>query len=305
MQQGPKLRPIDDYSVSSINSTVGTHEQATTDNVDVIAAMLVTFMQQLAGRDRATTVVARSFDLSSAYRQLYVAETSRAFSYAVFDPVCNRPAIFRQICLPFGSRSAVNAFIRCARCIQWLACKGLYLPTTCYYDDFVVASIPVLANNSECSMSLLLDILGWKFDREGPKADSFSNCVTTLGVVIDLGSTAKGELYISNTEKRRNDSIELIEKVLTEKHLDKKSAQVLRGKLAFAYAQIFGMSGKLALQHTSWHAFRVPFTTEISGQLYNALVFLKERLWKNESRKISMGVGDHLVLLTDASFTMT
>ncbi len=87
LQQGPKLRPIDDYSMSSINSTVGTHEQATTDNVDVIAAMLVNFMQQLYVRDKATAVVARSFGLSSACRQLCVAESSRAFSYiSVFDP---------------------------------------------------------------------------------------------------------------------------------------------------------------------------------------------------------------------------
>ena len=130
LQQGPKLRPIDDYSMSSINSTVGTHEQATTDNVDVIAAMLVNFMQQLYVRDKATAVVARSFGLSSAYHQLCVAESSRAFSYiSVFDPTSGRPAVFRQICLPFGSRSAVNAFIRCARCIQWLACRCLSLPT--------------------------------------------------------------------------------------------------------------------------------------------------------------------------------
>ncbi len=135
-----------------------------------------------------------------------------------------------------------------------------------------MASTPALANNSERSMSLLLDLLGWKFDKEGPKADSFSNCVTTLGVVIDLEKTCKGELSLSNTEKRRADSIEMIEKVPADKHLDKKSAQVLRGKLAFAYAQIFGMSGKLALQYTSWHAFRVPFTTIISDQLSDALI---------------------------------
>ena len=231
--------------------------------------MLVSFTQQLYIHDKSTAVVARS--LRVAYRELCVAESSRAFSYiAVFDPTLGRPAIFRQVCLPFGSRSAVNAFIRCARCIQWLACKCLALPTTCYYDDFVVASTPDLANNSERSMSLLLDLLGWKFDKEGPKADSFSNCVTTLGVVIDLANTCRGELRVSNTDKRRTVSIDMIEKVITDKHLDGRSAQVLRGKV---------------------------------DQLLDALMFLKQRLLRNEPRKISMGVGDHLVLLTDASFS--
>ena len=95
----------------------------------------------------------------------------------------------------------------------------------------------------------------------------------------------------------------MIDNVVSERYLYKKSAQILRGKLAFAYAQIFGMSGKPALQYTSWHAFRVPFTTLVSDQLLDALLFLKERLLNNEARRISMGVGDHLVLLTDASFS--
>ncbi len=74
--------------------------------------------------------------------------------------------------MPFGSRAAVNAFIRCARCIQWIAARCLSLPTTCYYDDFVVISAPELSQSSEACMSLLLDLLGWRFDREGPKADT-------------------------------------------------------------------------------------------------------------------------------------
>ncbi len=91
-----------------------------------------------------------------------------------------------------------------------------------------------------------------------------------------MGKTCNGELSVSNTEKRSTDSIDMIDKVVAEKYLDKKSAQVLRGKLGFAYAQIFGMSGKLALQYTSWHALRVPFTTVMSDQnqlMMDALLF--------------------------------
>ena len=33
----------------------------------------------------------------------------------------------------------------------------------------------------------MLDILGWGFDREGPKSDDFTALVCALGVQFDLG----------------------------------------------------------------------------------------------------------------------
>ena len=114
-------------------------------------------------------LLARSFDLSSAYRQLCVAESSRPFSYiAVYSPTAKMPEVFSQVCLPFGSKAAVNAFIRCSRCIQWIAAKCLYPPTTCYYDDFVVVASR-LKDNSEASMSMLFQLLAGLMTRKGPR----------------------------------------------------------------------------------------------------------------------------------------
>ena len=303
LQQGAKVRPIDDYSTSSINATVGTTEQATTDNIDVISAMLAEMMKQLTRASRRTEVVARSFDLSAAYRQLCVAPSSSKFAHiCVFDPTTNSPKVFRQVCLPFGSRSAVNAFIRCARCIQWIAAKCLHLPTTCYYDDFVVASTPELSANSEASMALLLDLLGWNYDREGPKADTFSSQVLTLGVQFDLSGTANGFFEVCNTSKRKEDVLNLIDAVLDAGTMDKKAAQSLRGRLAFAYSQIFGLSGKLALQKISEHAFQRPFNANISKELSDALRFLRGRLDMGTPRKVLKSVCNTFVILSDASF---
>ena len=303
LRQGPKIRPIDDYSMSSVNATVGMSEQATTDSADVISAMLAELMKQLSRAGKSTQVQARSFDLSAAYRQLCVAPSSYKFAHiCVFDPVTSTARVFRQVCLPFGSRSAVNAFIRCARCIQWIAARCLYLPTTCYYDDFVVASTPQLSANSESSMSLLLDLLGWRFDKEGPKADTFSSMVTTLGVQFNLADTPKGWFEICNTQKRKEDVLQLIDSTVSSGVLDKKSAQSLRGRLAFAYAQIFGLSGKVALQQISEHAFKLPFCRNIPQQLVDALVFLRNRLETGIPRKVFKDASNTFIVLSDASF---
>ena len=298
LQQGSKLRPIDDFSMSMVNATVSMRDQATTDGVDIIAAMMCVFMRSLAKQRKESQIVARSFDLSAAYRQLCVAPSSYPF-----NPDTGVADVFQQVCMPFGSRAAVNAFIRCARCIQWIAAKCLSLPTTCYYDDFVVVSTPELVKSSEPCMSLLLDLLGLHYDKEGPKADTFSSMLTTLGVVFDLNRSGDQSIVIKNTEKRRLESLQLIDSTLSAGVLDKHSAQVLRGRLAFSYAQVFGMSGKAALQEVSSHAFRSPFVKALSDRLRQALSILQAKLQDGKPRQVSVRALETVVALTDACFS--
>ena len=185
----------------------------------------------------------RSYDLTSAYKQLCVSKRSSKFAnVAVFCPEKNRTSVFKQLCLPFGSRASVNGFIRCSRCIQWIALRCLVLPLTSYYDDFLAASSSVaLAKNTEDSMSMLFQLLGWKYDVEGPKADVFSDSVSALGVLFDLGRTHEGVVIVDNTCKRKKDLDKLIANTLRQGSLDHRRALELRGKLAFADAQVMSL----------------------------------------------------------------
>ena len=111
---------------------------ASVDGTDFICAMFCYLSQCLMDNGKQPTILARSLDLSSAYRQLTISEESKGFSFiSVFSPVSGRAELFRQVALPFGSKAAVNAFIRCSRCIQWLAATILHIPLSCYFDDFV------------------------------------------------------------------------------------------------------------------------------------------------------------------------
>lgn len=60
---------------------------------------------------------------------------------------------------------------------------------SCYFDDFVIASTPQLAVNSQQTVELL-DLLGWAFDKAGPKAHSFSQKVSALGAT-DLNALCR------------------------------------------------------------------------------------------------------------------
>ena len=87
LQQGQKVRPIDDYSMSSINATVTQWERPTVDTIDVICSSMAFLMRGLKAMGRSPELQCRSLDLSAAYRQLCISDQSSGFAYiAVYDP---------------------------------------------------------------------------------------------------------------------------------------------------------------------------------------------------------------------------
>jgi hypothetical protein len=159
-----------------------------------------------------------------------------------------------------------------------------------------------LAGNSQAALCLMLDVLGWGFDKEGPKSDDFSLLVCALGVQFDLSGCKDGLLRVCNTEKRVKETITLLDEILTRGDLKKRDALVLRGRLAFCDAFIFGRLGKVALQEITRHAYASPFQECLSNSLKGALKLLKERVLRGKPRLLSCRMLDTLFLLTDASF---
>ena len=303
LDQSGKVRPIDDLSQSQINATVTCFEQATVDGPDVICAFAVYMMRCLATASRCTELLGRSLDLASAYRQLAISQDSQKHSFlSVYSPISKRAELFKQIGLPFGSRTAVNAFIRCARFLQWVAGKCLMLPVSCYFDDFVSFTPPVLAKNTQATLCLMLDILGWNFDREGPKSDEFSHLVRALGVQFDLSSSGEGLLRVGNTTKRVQETVALLDDVIDANKLDKKQALVLRGKLAFCDGFIFGRLGKVALQNITKHAYAAPFKSSLSRALLDSLYLLRDRVLGGKPKSLGCELLRTSFLFTDASF---
>ena len=301
ISQSEKVRPIDDFSESQVNSTVTTYEQATVDGPDVICAVAVKLMKSLRDNGRSSQLVGRALDLASAYRQLAVAEESYDFAFlSIFDPHTREAALYRQVALPFGSVTAVNAFIRCSRFLQWAAGLCLKIPTSCYFDDFVIFSPPGLANSSQAALSLMLDIFGWAFDREGPKSDSFSSSVAALGVVFNLDPTIDGRLEVHNTERRLSEAVDSLDR--TSQRLSKKDALSLRGRLAFCDAFIFGRLGRVSLQNITHHAYASPFVSDLSCGMIHSLKILRDRMTNARPRCLDLNLLHTYVLMTDAAF---
>eukprot|EP00434_Breviolum_minutum_P016189 symbB.v1.2.014265.t1/scaffold1033.1/size247163/3 len=303
LAQSEKVRPIDDFSQSQVNATVTSYEQATVDGPDVICGLAVHLMRSLRDRGRSSELLGRSLDLASAYRQLAVAESSYQFAYlSIYDPNSKAAVLCKQVALPFGSVTAVNAFIRCSRFLQWVAGHCLRIPMSSYFDDYVIFAPPELSTNTQAVLCLMLDIFGWAFDKEGPKSDSFSRQVTALGVVFKLDPTSDGRLEIHNTEKRLKESVAAIDKILASKSLGKRDALVLRGRLAFCDAFIFGRLGKISLQSITQHAYARPFDPLVADSLSRSLQVLRDRMADARPRHIDLNLSHTFVLFTDAAF---
>lgn len=275
--QGGKVRPIDNYSESQVNDAATITNKCTVDGVDTIAAMCSVFMERLQSSGRPTTVVGRSFDLKSAYRQLAVADQSLRWSrVAVFDPDNKQTCCFQQFTMPFGARASVVAFLRRARMLQWLGHK-LRLILSCYFDDFVLLSGDELASNSEASFRLLLDLLGWEFDKDGDKSDSMSDEITALGVSFDLAATSDGVLKVANTEKRKRELSMTILEAITRGTLSKADATSLKGRLGFAEGQLFGRVTRQLIGDLHTFASRRSDGHKLTTGLKESLKIVRER----------------------------
>ena len=180
--------------------------------------------------------------------------------------------------------------------LQWVAARCLILPLTCYYDDFVAFSPAELTSNSQSSLMLMLDVLGWAFDRMGPKSDDFSSMVSVLGVIFNLARTVDGTLLartvdgtllVTNTEKRIAEVVQCIDDLLVKKALSKKDALRLRGRLAFCDAFVFGRLGRVALQSITQHAYRAPFSSFLEDVTLDSLLLLRHRISSGGPRSLS------------------
>lgn len=135
IRQGSKVRPIDNLSVSGLNSTVGLPERLQVDTIDEVAAMVKRCMQLHGSHCK---LVGRTYDLKKAYRQLGVSKDHYRFSWiAAWSTTHQRVMLFRMKGLPFGGTASVAAFLRMSRALKEAGISGAYLIWSSFFDDLV------------------------------------------------------------------------------------------------------------------------------------------------------------------------
>eukprot|EP00435_Cladocopium_sp_Y103_P046836 s740_g13.t1 len=120
-QQKGKVRPIDDYIESGVNSCVATVEAPVLHTVDTAAATLMLWFDECNANNFDPKLEVRTFDLTSSYRQVALSPSGKRFAFTqVFDLVRKRVQYCQCCVLPFGVVRSVHSFLRLARAIWWL-----------------------------------------------------------------------------------------------------------------------------------------------------------------------------------------
>lgn len=107
---------------------------------------------EVAGLD--STLVAKTYDLKSVYRQVPISSemTICVFPTSAFTTVSvNVLRCTSWLHFFFGATHSVYSFLRLSRSLYIFAARALYLLTTNFYDDYILASRPGsmdLARNS-------------------------------------------------------------------------------------------------------------------------------------------------------------
>ena len=302
---GPrKIRPIDDFSESKVNSTVSCSEKVKLHTVDLVGALLCAWFSRAAASSKQRSLWSRTFDLKSAYRQLPLAES--AFRHAVLSVYCPEtegPALFQLKCLPFGATASVNHFLRAAYSLWYLGCVSGLLMWTSYFDDFWCMSPPGVSSSAGAAAELIFGLTGWIYAKEGTKHVNFSHVISVLGVQIDLTHSKDGRCLFANTEKRVKELKEALAACLEEGTLSRPASLQLRGRLGFCESQIFGRIGNLAMKSLVDHAYKTPFKKLMSEQCRQDILRLMDRLDHQEPRVVEQSSATNIwYLFTDASF---
>ena len=275
--QGNRTRMIDDYSISGVNDSCVIHNKLDLDVIDAFCAVVRSFFLGCNAVGKSSGLVAKTYDLKSAYRQVPVHPKHYKYAHVgvyTCDKECAEVYIMRT--MPFGATHRVYNFLRLAKALHAVAARGLLLLTTNFYDDFVLASQPNLQDSARNSMEMLFVLTGWEYAKDGKKATSFDVVCKALRVAFDFNLSHQRVLKVGNTAERKEELIQQLTTAIESGALDKQTSLALRGRLGFADCFIHGRLGKLVLKRLSDHAYGT--TRSLDADLKAALTAMVVRL---------------------------
>ena len=232
-----KLRPIDDCLESQLNAAFTATSYLKLQDVDYVAGLALKIASRLSegsGRFGRGPWLGKCLDLSKAYKQMGIAPEHRYLAVIFFKGKQGVPRFYVANSLMFGAAAAVYAFNRVSRSIWWLFNRMLLLPCGVFYDDFPLFSPADLAASADESASALLDLLGWRHARTGPKGKPFEAVFNVLGCQLNLQGVHSGMLVLENKPSRIERMVEFITQLKAKGKVTLHEAQVLHGLLRYS-----------------------------------------------------------------------
>lgn len=261
IRQSDKIRPIDDMSISMVNSAFTPSYRLELDGVDGIAVLARAMMgaisddrrvclqlkdgSQLIGTlreslslDDARTMLGRALDLDAAYKRLMVRKSSLWASVLQVRGMKGDPHLFVSQVLPFGASAAVYSFSRFSKAFQQIGSRLFGLAGSCYFDDFTQFDLAVMGCSARSTAEQFLDLVGWRYSLKEAKRIPMAANFDVLGVSVDLSSSRSGLVVLRNKESRVKQIRQEVTEIINAGTFPMAVASSLRGRLQFAESQI-------------------------------------------------------------------
>ena len=189
-----KIRVIDNYRDSGINSAFASSSYLALQDTDFIVGLLRFIMVVLAGKDRVivhlstgevlegpwhasmrehVAWIGRCIDLSKAYKQVAISRGSLQHGVLGFTTKSNGWKLYTTSSLPFGSSASVYSFNKISRGIWHLLVHKFGFLTSVFYDDYPIFEVAPLADLTSRIIDAFLNLLGWRHAVKGKKAIDF------------------------------------------------------------------------------------------------------------------------------------
>ena len=302
LRQGGKVRCIDNYSEGQVNDSITITSKVTVDGPDTVAAAAAETIKALQAEGKRTKLRARALDLKSAYRQLPIADSSLKFArLSIYNPESGKAECFQQYAVPVGARASVVAFIRCARALQWLALR-IYPFVTCYLDDYCNMAPEKGSVRAETALTMLFGLLGWAYDRDGPKSGKMSESVSLLGVILNLSQSGDGKVLIENAASRKQELKEEIEKFLAAGKISQPETSRLKGQTTFAEGQLFGRACRSLFNGLGCHLHEHPPGAVLDVDCCASMSIFLEYIQTGRPRVVDATSKTTFFIFTDAHF---
>eukprot|EP00435_Cladocopium_sp_Y103_P039589 s268_g10.t1 len=325
LAQSDKTRPIDDMSDSLVNAAFAAGYKLDLPGLDGVAIMARTFLEATTAAglvrlksssgmvlkgflhasltvDEARTLVGRTLDLESAYKQMVVAPQSMWTSVLAVEDDSGSTRLFKSLALPFGASASVFAFNKIARTLNVLGTRLFHLAWSNFYDDYIQLDVAKSKANSQVTAERMLSLLGWDFSRKASKRKPFSAEFDALGATFDFSTSQTLKFLVKNKASRVSQIVESVGKILVEQSLSSKAAAALRGRLQFAESQTFGRALAANLKAFSARAAGQLAGNHITPELTLELEWILNFLQLARPRELCAGMqSQKVVIFTDAA----
>ena len=149
--------------------------------IDTFVAAVKAYFGQMTSCSGDCSLVAKTYDVKSAYRHIPVRDDPLRYAYfCIYNHETGKVEVYRSRTLPFGATHSIYSFLRLAKMLHGVACRGPKLITANFYDVFILASHPMLQESAMSCMEMVSFSLDGITQRRVAKQQTSPNYVLRL-----------------------------------------------------------------------------------------------------------------------------